>query len=428
MKPAEAIQRIEDLDKFGINLGLERIAACLEALGHPQRLVPCVHVGGTNGKGSTAALIASVLASAGYRTGLYTSPPLETFGERIRVDGAPLPPEQVPDLLQAVSGAADSTPAAAGMTQFEVITAMAFLHFRRVAAQVAVYEVGLGGRLDSTNVVSPEVAVITNVGLEHVEHLGPTVAAIAREKGGIVKPGAALVTAAEGEALGVLEGIARGVGSPVLAWERDFWVAAEGDGTLRYRGPTWELTGLHLPLLGAFQQANLGVALAAIEALRQRGWKIDERHASDGIARTRWDGRMECLGTGPRVLLDGAHNPSAAAALRGALEAGFPRATLWLVLGILADKDARSVIAALAPLADRILVTRSGSRRARDTAEVEDLVRAQTRAEVASAATVAEALDRTLAQAGPEDLICVTGSLTVIGEARTHLRALGWIL
>ncbi len=428
MTPREALVAIETLEKFGINLGLGRVQACLGALGDPHRRYPTVHVGGTNGKGSTTLLTAAVLTAAGYRTGLYTSPPLESFGERIRVDGVPLPDADLPALYEAVLGAAEACPAAREMTQFEVITALAFLHYARVGVDAAVIEVGMGGRLDSTNVIVPEVSVVTNVGLEHAEHLGPTVTAIAGEKAGIVKPGVPLVTTAEGEALAVLEGVAAARGAPCHAWGRDFAVTAEVGGTYRFEGRRWRLEGLALGLRGSYQRRNLGAALGALETLAERGWRFDEGALRRALAEARWPGRLELLGPGPRVLLDGAHNPHASRALAEALGSGeFPRDRLVLVLGILGDKDARSILGDLVPLADEVWLTRSASVRARAPGELLAAVEGMTGAPVNLADSVGEAVDRALAGAGARDLVCVTGSLTTVGEARGHLRRLGWV-
>lgn len=426
MTPQEALRAIDALEKFGIHLGLERIEACLRALGDPHRAWPSLHVGGTNGKGSTSLLLASALSAAGYRTGLYTSPPLERFGERIRVDGAFLPDEDVPDLYEAVLRAGREHPGAQRLSQFEVITAMAFLHFARVPVDAAVVEVGLGGRLDATNVLLPEVAVVTNVALEHAEHLGPTPEAIAGEKAGIVKPGVPLVTGAEGGALEVLLGAAASRGCAVRVRGRDFRVV-RGAGGLEYRGPRWRLRGLELGLLGGFQRDNLALALAALEVLEEGGWRLPEEAVRRAVREARWPGRLEVLGTGPRVVLDGAHNPHASRMLARSLREDLVYERLWLVLGILGDKDARAILADLVPLAQRVVVTRSASSRARDPEEIGRLARELRSGALEALPTVAAALDWALERAAPGDLVCVTGSLTTVGEARTHLRSLGWV-
>jgi dihydrofolate synthase/folylpolyglutamate synthase len=420
LSPQRALAEIDALEKFGIDLGLDRVAACLRALGEPQRRFPCVHVGGTNGKGSTAMLLSAALSGCGLRTGLFTSPPLEFFGERIRVDGEYLPDAAVPDLFRAVREAAPP-----GTTQFEIITAMALLRFARAGVDLAVIEVGLGGRLDSTNVVKPEVAVITNVGLEHSDHLGDTVAAIAAEKGGIVKPGVPLVTAARGEALDTLEQLSAERGAPVYALGREFTAAPAGPGRLDYCGLQGRWDRVAYRLRGAHQADNLAVALAALEVLAAGGWNLPESGVRRGIAVAVWPGRLEECGDRPAVLLDGAHNPHASEALAAALRDEFRYRRLWLVLGILGDKDAHSILADLAPLADCLVLTASASARALATEELVTAARAHTRGRVRSAPGVAAAVDLALAGAGADDLVCVTGSLTTVGEARGHLRHLG---
>ncbi len=419
LSPDEALARIGGLERFGIDLGLDRSSECLARLGYPQKRFPSVHIAGTNGKGSTAAFAESVLRQAGYRVGLYTSPPLERFGERIRVDGRDLAAGAVPDLLARVEATG------VALTQFEVITAMALLHFADREVDVAVVEVGLGGRLDATNTVEPAVSAVTNVGLEHAEHLGPTVAHIAREKAAIARPGVPLVTAAEDEALRAVEAEARARGAPVVVVGRDVAVRSGPDG-YRYEGRAWRLDGLRPSLKGPHQARNLAVALAALESLAERGWRIPAAAVGEGVAAARWPGRFEVLGTGPRVVLDGAHNPHASRCLAEALAAE-PRDRLLLVLGILGDKDAQRIAGDLVPLADAVWVTRSASSRAVPPERL--LAAAQEAAGVRAEAapTVAEALDRALAQAGPRDLVCVTGSLTVVGEARRRLRELGWV-
>ncbi len=422
MSPARALDYIASLDKFGIDLGLDRMEACCAALGRPERAVPAIHVAGTNGKGSTCAFLDGVLRATGVRTGVYTSPPLERFGERIRVDGAELADEQVPGLLEAVLDAAPD-----GMTQFEVITAMAFLHFCRAGVEAAVVEVGLGGRLDATNVLAPSVAVVTTVGVEHADYLGDTPAAVAREKGGVLKAGVPAVTGASGEALEVLDARAGAVGCPLWALGREFEIREEVDGRYRYRGPAWSLGGLEPGLAGAFQAHNLAVAAAALEAAAGCGWPVKPEHVARGVRAARWPGRFEWLGHGPRVVLDGAHNPAASGALARALRrhGGFDR--LWLVLGVLGDKDARSILADLLPLAHRVVLTRSSSARAVDGEELADLVMEHGGRRPSAEPDVAAAVDRALAEAGAADAVCVTGSLTVVGEARAHLRRRGWL-
>jgi dihydrofolate synthase/folylpolyglutamate synthase len=426
MTPKEALHYIDSLDKFGIRLGLERIRDCLSSLGNPQNRYPTVHVAGTNGKGSTCALTAEVLRVSGKRVGLYTSPPLERFGERIRIDGEELAEADLPALLESVLAASAGESGLEAMTQFEVITAIAFEAFARKKVDVAVIEVGLGGRLDSTNVIVPAACAITNVALEHAAQLGPTPAAIAREKAGIIKPGVPVATAAEGEALEEILRAAAENKAPVKVFGRDFTARRTTDGTYVYEGSRWRLTGLGLGLSGSYQTGNLAVALALLESLAEAGWDLPEEAVRRGVAQARWAGRLELSGTGPRALLDGAHNPHAALALADALRTGFPRKRLHLILGILGDKDAASIVGHLAPLADRIFLTRSSSRRALTP---EELGRAAGEAGLDARVLpdLETAWSAALDGADREDIILITGSLTLVGEARSLLRRKGWI-
>lgn len=423
MNSAEALSAIDELDKFGINLGLSRVESCLSALGNPERSYPTVHVGGTNGKGSTSAFTAEILKSAGYRTGLYTSPPLRFFGERMRIDGVVMDDSRVPSLYGKVMEASRSTPAAEGMTQFEVITAMAFLYFAEEKVDAAVIEVGLGGRLDSTNVIVPVASAITNIGLEHSAYLGGTVEAIAAEKGGIAKAGVPFATTAALPALSALKAAASRAGAPFKAYGGDFTMEEGADGWI-FRGTRIEVGGIRSGLPGPFQKKNLALSLAMIEELAHSGWRVSEEHIRAGARNAKWPGRLELFKGEPPILLDGAHNPHAAEALAEALRDGFPRNKLILVLGILDDKDAESILESLTPLADRVILTRSASRRAIDPAELARRADAVMKGAVARPDVGSAILE---AQRGSDasDLIVVTGSLTLVGEASGWLEARG---
>jgi dihydrofolate synthase/folylpolyglutamate synthase len=425
MTPKEALDYIDSLDKFGINLGLSRISACMDALGNPEKRYQTAHVAGTNGKGSVCSMTSSILTASGRRTGLYTSPPLEFFGERMRIDNALMPEEELPELLEKVLETVRANPALSGMTQFEIITAVAFLYFAREKADFAVIEVGMGGRLDSTNIITPGACAITNVSLEHAEQLGATETLIAREKAGIAKKGVPLATGAAGEALKEISRVAKEVEAPLYVMGRDFAVE-EKSGRYDYRGMNISLKDLELGLPGSYQKDNLAVALALVEGLVSSGIAIDEEAIRSGLRNARWAGRLELFGKGPRILLDGAHNPHAAKALAKALESGFPRKRLILVLGILGDKDAVSIVRDLAPLADEIILTRSDSRRALSPAELGALSEGVgVKAHVSE--TLSDAYKAAMELAGKEDLVLITGSLTLVGQARSILRREGWL-
>lgn len=424
MKPGEALEAINELDKFGINLGLDRMRACLGALGNPQDRYPSVHVGGTNGKGSTSAFTAGILARAGLKVGLYTSPPLNSFGERMRINGEPMADAKVPGLYEAVMKAVESAPGAQGMTQFELITAMAFKYFADEKVDAAVIEVGMGGRLDSTNIITPIASAVTNVGLEHAAHLGDTIEKIAREKAGIAKPGVAFSTTASEPALATLLSEAAKTGAPAKALGRDFFID-ETPGGYRYKGRNLEIGGLKPALRGPFQKFNLALALSLIEEVSEKGFAVDAGHIKEAVASVKWPGRLELFDSRPPLLLDGAHNAHAAIALAEALKWEFSGKRICLVLGILDDKDAESIIKDLAPLAEKVILTRSVSKRAISPEILAERARA-VMAGASSEPDARSAIDAAMDSCAADGLIVVTGSLTLVGEARAILMEKGY--
>lgn len=429
MTYAEATAFLYGLRRFGWRPGLESTRQLLALVGNPQEELPCVHVGGTNGKGSTAAMVAAILSAAGYRTGLYTSPHLTSFTERICVDGAPIGEAEVALLtgrLAAVAGRhfapgpGEPPPGRlAHPTFFELTTAMAFLHFVRRDATAAVIEVGLGGRLDATNVIVPEIAAITNVTLDHEAYLGRTVAEIAEEKAGIVKPGVPVVTAARGEALAVIRRAAEERGAAVIevpaayAWR----VRASGLEGLRLdlAGPSAEYLDLSLPLAGRHQAENAAVAVAVAETLATQGFRLSPEAIRRGLAATRWPGRLQSVEGRPRVLLDGAHNPAKMETLEQFLvEQRAALGRLVAVFGILADKNWRAMLPCLVPHAETIILTRPpGERGADPTLVKEELGGRHPDVRVEEEPGKALALARGLA--GEEGTVLVTGSLYLVG-------------
>lgn len=464
--PPQAAAALARLETFGMHLGLDHVRRLLAAVGGAQRGLPAVLVAGTNGKGSTAALLAAVGQAAGYRTGLYTSPHLETIEERIRLDGERIDGGELGTLVLEVVAAGERV-LPAPPTYFEALTAAAFLCFRRHGVDLAVLEVGLGGRLDATNAAEPAVSVITPVALEHQEQLGDTLAAIAGEKAGVMRrgrptvawggqpevaaalraaaeaAGAELVLLGEGDAGrpagrpppgGDLERLAEGRPSaggasthassalplPGAPWEGQRIVLATAAGDVE----------LAVPLLGQHQAVNAALAWAAAERMARHGWpRLDAAAFRRGAARWRWPARLEpvSLPAGApcrRALLDAAHNPDGARALARFL--ADPPAPLAappvLLFGVLADKDAAAMLAALAPLAGRLVLTRPPHERGRDPGELFPLLPAGTRAEVEP--DPGTALDRALAltPAAGADTLVVCGSIYLVGAARTALR------
>jgi dihydrofolate synthase/folylpolyglutamate synthase len=410
------------LEALGIKLGLERSRVMLAALGEPQRRFPSVLVAGTNGKGSTSALLAAVAGAAGYRTGHYTSPHLETVEERLRIDGSMIDSarfaEMLADLVALAERETGSPP-----TYFEAVTLAAFRWFAEERVDLAVVEVGLGGRLDATNLCDPALSLITPIGFDHREYLGDTLAAIAREKAGILRPGRpALAWIDEPEAAESLRAAAAETGADLRFVTQEVAIEATDSGwtgqRVRLATPSRRYE-LRLPLLGAHQARNLGLAVRAAETLAPLGFeKIDRRAIAEGVAGCRWPGRLEpiALPDGRRVLLDAAHNAAGAAALAEFL-AGLGR-PVDLLFGVLADKDYGEMLALLSPHARRIVLTAPPSPRAKDPAELAALV-AEGR-DVLVEPDPARALARALALRG--EILAVCGSIYLVGEVRRRLR------
>jgi dihydrofolate synthase/folylpolyglutamate synthase len=392
---------------FGMKLGLERMREACALLGNPERAAPALHVAGTNGKGSTCAFAEASLRAAGLRTGLYTSPHLVHFCERIRVDGTPVEEDRACELLEEVLARVPWALRPDGLTFFELVTLMAFCAFR--AVDVMVVEVGLGGRLDATNVLEkPRACAIASLALEHTQYLGPTLADIAREKAGIFKPGAPAVSAGQPrQAAEVLEGRARELGIPLLRPGRDYRFESRDVRPFCYEGRRWTVRAGDLALQGHHQRTNAALACALLEASLL---PLEPRHVEQGLGMAKWPGRLERIG---EVYLDGAHNPHAAKALAHAIPSLLRGRPLRLVFGALQDKDAAAMLGALAPLAASVHFCAPDSPRAIPPQELAAWAPGAVHPDVASAVRAAQA-------EGGVVLVC--GSLYLVGEARTLLR------
>jgi dihydrofolate synthase / folylpolyglutamate synthase len=432
---AEATAFLYGLRRFGWRPGLATIRRLLALAGDPHVGIPSFHVGGTNGKGSTAAMLASILQAAGYRTGLYTSPHLLSFTERIRVGGKPIDEAEIVEYTEQLKGlcAAHFAPETTSPlrdrlphpTFFELTTAMAFLHFRRHAVNAAVVEVGLGGRLDATNVIQPRAAIITNIALEHQEYLGRTLAEIAGEKAGIIKAGTSVVTAARGDALEVIRRAAAPLHAPVVSVSHAYrWVVRESSlsgQTFDLESPTRRYETLRLSLVGRHQVENAVLAVATAEVAQEQKWSLDVAAIHRGLEQAVWPGRLHIVRDRPRIILDGAHNPAGAEALATFLtEHRSTLGRLILVFGVLSDKDWGTMLGILAPLADEIILTSPPGERAADPAALAPAARGH--AKVSIAADPERALTQARATAQTEDTILVAGSLYTVAAA---LRALG---
>ncbi|MDY6917262.1 MAG: folylpolyglutamate synthase/dihydrofolate synthase family protein [Chloroflexota bacterium] len=401
---------------------LRRVEELLGRLDNPHLTSKSVLVAGSKGKGSTASMIASALQAEGHTTGLYTSPHLHTFRERVRVDGELISEEElarVVEQLRPEVEAVNLRRAYGELTTFEILTALAFTYFRDRSVDYQVLEVGLGGRLDATNVVTPEVAVITSISMDHAEVLGDSLAKIAREKAGIVKAGVPVVVSPQRcEAGEVIEEVCREKGARLVSVGRDVtWERLSSD----MNGQTFDVAGrlgryrLTIPLLGDHQLENASAAVGALEVLG-----VAPEHIVAGLARVKWPGRLEVLRERPLFLVDGAHNDDSAMRLKNAIERHLSFDHLILILGVSSDKNMPGIVKELAPVCSLVIATRSRHARALEpsvlVAEVE-----KHGVEASVADSVSSAVERALRDAGPGDLICATGSLFVVAEARERV-------
>lgn len=418
MTEREAISYIDRYTWSTTRLGLGRTRALLQALGDPQKKLKFVHVAGSNGKGSTCAMLESILRQAGYRTGLYISPYIQDFRERMQVNAQNIPGERLAEITQRVSVLADAMED--HPSRFELVTAIAMVYFLEERCDIVVLEVGMGGELDSTNAIdAPEAAVIANIGLEHTEYLGDTLEKIARTKAGIIKPGCdAVCYDGAAPAVEVVRAVCRERGVPFHL--SDFSLVEPLAHSLDGQSFRWRGHSLSLPLLGAHQLHNAALVLETVEVLRQRGWTIPEAAVREGLAQVRWPARSEVLGREPLFLLDGGHNPQCAQALAGLLADYLPGRRLTFLMGVLADKDWQSMVEAVRPFAERFLCAAPDSPRALDGGELAAYIRENLSMEAQSFASVEDAL-RAALSAG--DTV-VFGSLYMAGHVRTAFPAL----
>ena len=428
---AEALDYIYDLTKYGIKLGLKNINYLLYLLGDPHEKLKIIHVGGTNGKGSTSSLISSILQSDGYKVGLYTSPHLVDFTERIEINRKPIERKKVSELLERIKPSIEkvaNTPSYGHPTFFEVITSLAFLYFFEEQVDFLVLEIGLGGRLDATNVCEPLISVITHIDYDHMDKLGNSLEEIAREKGGIIKPEGVTITSDQyNEAYNEIKKIAEGKNSLIYGIGREINYEIVKS---NIKGVIFDLKGiyrnyknLHTPLLGRHQAENAATAISAIEALKIRGVKISEKAIRAGLEKVKWTGRLEIIQNNPTLILDGAHNPSGVKIVRQALEEIFSYHRLILVLAIFADKDYKKMIQILAPNADLIITTKAKSPRATPPQIIaKEAAQYIEKNKIIVTEDISQAINSALSNSKEEDLICITGSLYTVGEAKRYFK------
>ena len=410
---------------------LRRVAELMVRLDNPHLAARTVHIAGTKGKGSVAAMTASALTASGYITGLYTSPHLHTYNERIRIGDRLITDEELVALVEKLKPeveAVNKKATYAQLTTFEVTTALAFDYFKSRGAYFQVIEVGMGGRLDATNVVQPEVCVITSISLDHMNVLGNTIPQIAAEKAGIIKPGSIVVTSPQVDEVNqVFEQTCRKNDAKLIRVGRDVTWSSLGfeanQQSLRVKGrlDSYDLT---IPLLGRYQLDNAAVAVAALEVLVEKGFHISRESITDGLAKVNWPGRLQVLSRQPLVVVDGSHNTESAGKLRQALKEYFEFDRAILIIGVSSDKDLGGIISELAPMFNTVIATHSTHPRAMPTASVAAEIR-QHGVECMMSEDISTALPLALSLAGPRDLICVTGSLFVVAGATKEAQLLG---
>lgn len=438
----ETVDYLYGLQKHGIKLGLKNTERLMSILGEPRNSFRSVHIAGTNGKGSTAAIIASILKESGFKVGMFTSPHLVSFTERITINNVPISEDDVGELTSyicRIAAAADLKP-----TFFEFITAMAFYYFACEKVDWAVVEVGMGGRSDATNVILPVVSVITNIGFDHKEFLGQSISEIAFEKAGIIKHAIPVVTAVNNsEALEVIENVAKKAGSEIHIYGKDF------KGSLTFIGDrhiTFDYTSLNpsigyinnfkdyknltLPLSGRHQLYNASLAIRTCETLRHRGFPIPDGAINDGISRLKFGGRLEWISQTPSIIIDSAHNPDAAKALADAVKEIFlEHKKIILIIGIMKDKDIEGVLSPLTQIADTIILTKPEGERAASPERLKEALKKLEKWDngnsmlnsIITTNTVDEAIERAKELWNENYIILITGSFYTTGEAKEIL-------
>ncbi len=440
----KCLDKIYKLGRFGIKLELDTIKNILSLLDNPEKKYNLVHVAGTNGKGSTATYIASILQKAGFKTGLYTSPHLIKFNERMTINGEQISNDDVVNAYEAVDKADTGTRKA---TFFEIATAMGFYYFSKKNVDWAVIETGMGGRFDATNIIKPNVSVITNLSIEHTDYLGNTIKALAKEKGGIIKAGIPVITGvSQPSGLKVIKAVAKKNSSKLYMYKKDFSIRKDPcQDTYSYKGIKQNFNHLIKPLPGDHQKENLSFALAACELIFENlkksknltkfkkptkfkkltennsQYTLNQTLVKKGLAITRWPGRLEHVKEHPLVIIDGAHNLKAARVLGKYLSSALNNKKLTLVLGILDDKPYEKMLESLVPCAHNIIITKAKIDRSLEPFVLKKAVEKISNKPVTIIEDVKKAVTHAIDISKDDDAVCIAGSLYVAGEAREQL-------
>lgn len=411
----EALQYIHGVSWLGTIPGLERELELLDRIGNPHRGMKYIHVAGTNGKGSTAAMLQSILTHAGYRTGLYTSPYIIRFGERIQVDGEQISDEDVCALTEFIRPHAEAM--ADHPSEFEIVTAMGFEYFKRQRCDIVVLEVGMGGEWDATNVIEDnEAAVIVNIGLDHTEVLGDTIEKIARTKSGVVKRGCPCVIYRQEKSVeDVFAEVCRTMDAPLFPADFDS-LRPISAGLAGQRFDWGDMKDIHLPLLGAHQLKNAANVLTTVKVLKDRGWNIPESAVREGLATVSWPGRFQLMAKSPLFIIDGGHNPQCLEALEDAIKTYLPGRKIVFLNGCMRDKDYGDMFNWLRPYAQEFVTVTPANPRALTAGELSDYIRQNLDSPATPCETVAQGVRTAVEKAGPDGVVCACGSLYMLGE------------
>ncbi len=421
----QAVEYIHGIGMFGSKPGLERISALLDCLNHPEDDLKIIHVAGTNGKGSTSAMISSILQENGYQVGLFISPYLESFNERIQVNSKPINKEKLADLVDEMKPIVEKVAKTdvGQPTQFEIITAMGFKYFKEIDVDFVVLEVGLGGTYDATNVITPILSIITSIGLDHQAILGDTLEEIAGEKAGIIKKEIPVITAVtKNGPFAVIKNKAEEMNATLHALEKNFHIERIDNSI---NGQTFNYEFLNeklefsISFLGQHQIRNASLAVTAAKIMKTLGYKINDSYLYKGLKKATWPGRLEIMQKKPYIILDGAHNEQATEVIAKTIKELFDK-KIVLVLGILSDKNYTKMISDLVPLAKEAFITAPDYYRATDTEMLANEAKKHCE-NVFEVKGVSNAIDKAIEISNKDDLILITGSLYTVGEARSHL-------
>jgi dihydrofolate synthase / folylpolyglutamate synthase len=411
---SDVLSYLYGLEKFGMVFGLENIKWLLNLIDNPHSYLKTVHIGGTNGKGSVASMLSNILKESGYTVGKYTSPHLVSFTERITVNEEEITEEEVAELTETIKKKAEKEDKDRFFTFFDFTTALAFKHFSRKKTDISIIETGLGGRLDSTNVIDPLISIITNVSYDHMQYLGEDINDITKEKAGIIKSKIPVITGAQGTPVQIIEATAKNLESPVYKLHRDFSYKKNGDQIMSYKGIKKNIDNLSINLMGDHQFINGAIAICAVEMLSSSGFAINEDSLRQGLAGIKWQGRLEVIHENPTIILDGAHNPDCAHILADFFQSHYTDKKKILIFGVMKDKDCRKIIEKIVPFIDIIILTRPATERAMPPDEIKGYVKNPFITE-----DVRSALIKAKTIADENSLILVTGSFYTIGEAKT---------